>query len=115
MITLVRTATMTAAVALLAVASSAVAQENHFKLICQGFGASGAREPVGDRDHHAIEVVQESCRIESGPWSGWVLTNTNIWEWDGPNAVLLSGSGVARAGRLFGERDGVGKPGANDG
>ena len=28
--------------------------------------------------------------------SGAVLTGTNIWEWNGPNAVLLSGNGVIR-------------------
>ena len=90
MITFVRTASMTAAIALLAVASSAVAQENHFKVTCQDVGASGAREPVGDREGHAISVSQESCRIESGPWSGAVLTDTDTWEWEGTNAVVVS-------------------------
>jgi hypothetical protein len=96
MITFVRTATMTAAIALLAGAPSAIAQENHFKVSCQDIGASGAREPVGDREHHAISVAQASCRIESGPWSGAIVTDTETWEWDGTNAVLLSGSAVGR-------------------
>ena len=88
---------MTAAIALLAGAPSAVAQENHFKITCQGIGPQGAPEPVGDRAGHAISVTQESCRVESGPWSGVaVLTGTATWEWDGPNALLLSGGDVVR-------------------
>ena len=97
MITFVRTATMTAAIALLGVAPSAVAQENHFKITCQGIGPQGAPEPVGDRAGHAISVSQESCRIESGSWSGAVLTGGTTWEWDGPSgAVLVAGGDVAR-------------------
>ena len=58
MMTFVRTATMTAAIALLGVAPSAVAHENDFKITCQGIGPQGAPEPVGDRAGHAISVTQ---------------------------------------------------------
>jgi len=60
---------------------------------CQDVGNS-SHEPLGDREGHAIEVNQYSCRVESGAWVGGVMTGTVIWEWDGPKATELSNSGV---------------------
>lgn len=85
----------TAAIAFAAVAPSAVAQENIIKNTCQDVGVSPS-EPLGDREGHAISVVEYSCRVDSGPLSGGVMTGTAIWEWDKTNAVMLSNSGVIR-------------------
>ena len=54
------------------------------------------QEPLGDREGHAIEVAQYSCRVESGAWVRGVMTGTVTWEWDGPKATMLSGFGVTR-------------------
>ena len=87
----------TAVIALSATAPSAVAQENTATATCQAIGwGNGPPEPLGDREGHGISVGQYSCRVDSGPMSGGVLTGTIIWEWDGTNAVLLSESGVVR-------------------
>jgi hypothetical protein len=85
----------TATIALSATAPNAVAQEITATFTCQGLG-SGAPEPLGDREGHTIVVGEYSCRADSGPMSGAVGTGTNIWEWDGPNAVERSDSGVLR-------------------
>jgi hypothetical protein len=45
---------------------------------------------------HSIEVGQYSCRAESGPQAGSVGSGTDMWEWNGPKAILISSSGVAR-------------------
>jgi hypothetical protein len=92
---LVKISGIATANAFAAFASSAVAQETTFTSTCQGIG-SGAPEPLGDREGHSIQTSQGSCHVDSGPMSGGILTTTDIWEWDGPNAVLLSGSGVCR-------------------
>ena len=84
-----------AAIAFAAFAPSAVAQENIVKNTCQDVGV-GPPEPLGDREGHSISVARFSCRIESGPMGGGVLTGTVIWEWDKTNAVLVSGSAVDR-------------------
>jgi hypothetical protein len=60
-------------------APGAVAQETSFKQICQEVGGN-APEPVGDREGHTITVSQYSCRVDSGPMSGGVVTGTAIWE-----------------------------------
>jgi hypothetical protein len=83
-----------AAVASAALSPSAVAEENN-PCPCQAIGG-GAPESLGDREGHSISVSQVSCRIDSGPLSGGVLTGSSIWEWDGPDAVELIGSGVIR-------------------
>lgn len=85
----------TTVIALSATAPSAVAQENTYTLTCQLVGG-GAPEPVGDREGHSISVEEDSCRVDSGPLSGGVLTGSAIWEWNGSNAVLLSANGVVR-------------------
>src|SRR5271166_6822065 len=85
----------TAVIALSATAPSVVAQENTDTLTCQDVGV-GPPEPLGDRKDHGISVGEYSCRVDSGPMSGGVSTGTDILEWDGTNAVLLSDSGVIR-------------------
>lgn len=87
----------TAAIAFAAFAPSAIAQGPLVRYTCQDVGNS-APEPLGDREGHAIQVEQYTCHIDSGPMKGAVSTGTNIWEWDKTNAVLVSGSGVARMG-----------------
>jgi hypothetical protein len=84
-----------AAIAFAAFAPSALAQEDIIKYACQSVGNS-APEPLGDREGHSISVEQFSCRVESGPMSGGVMSGALIWEWDKTNAVLISGSGVVR-------------------
>jgi hypothetical protein len=86
----------TAVIALSATAPSAIAQENTYTLTCQLVGTIGPPEPLGDRQGHAISVEADSCRVDSGPMSGGVLTGSAIWEWEGTNAVLLSANGVVR-------------------
>jgi len=85
----------TAIITLSATAPNAVAQEHTATFTCQGLG-SGAPEPLGDREGHTISVNEYTCLADSGPMSGAVATGTNIWEWDGPNAVQISDSGVER-------------------
>jgi hypothetical protein len=88
-------AVATAAIALGAFAPSAFAQETTVTATCQAVGG-GAPEPLGDREGHSISVGQVSCRVDDGLMSGGVLSGTDIWEWDSPNAVMLSNSGVIR-------------------
>lgn len=83
------------AIAFAAFAPDAVAEEITYTWTCQDVGA-GAPEALGDREGHSITVNEASCHSESGPMSGAVLTGTTIWEWTGPNAVLLSSNGVVR-------------------
>jgi hypothetical protein len=81
---------------LLALPVSASAQDkaqDHW--LCQDVGHF-AQEPLGDREGHAIEVAQYSCRVESGQWAGAVSNGTVVWERDGPKATMLSDSGVTR-------------------
>lgn len=78
-----------------AFAPSAIAQEKTTAWTCQGVG-SGAFEALGDREGHSLDIGQYSCRAESGPQAGSVGTGTAMWEWDGPKAILISNSGVAR-------------------
>jgi len=84
----------TAAIALAVVMPSAVAQEKE-TFTCQTVGTA-APEPLGDREGHAISVSEASCRADSGPDAGGVVTGTTIWEWDKTNGVVVSGNGVVR-------------------
>ncbi len=84
-----------AGVSLGAFGHSAVAQENTIAWTCQENGAAQL-EPLGDREGHSILVEEPSCRADSGPLAGGVQTSVLVWEWDGPKAVMLSGSGVIR-------------------
>ena len=83
------------AIAFMAAAPSAVAQEVTIKSNCSIVG-DAAPEPLGDRDGHAFSVQVDDCLDQSGPFVGGVYTDTAIWEWNGPNAVLVSGGGVMR-------------------
>jgi hypothetical protein len=83
------------ATALAAVVPGAIAEENTSTWTCQIVG-SGAREPLGDREGHAISVSDYSCYIESGPFAGGDVTGTNVWEWDKTNAVLVTGQSISR-------------------
>jgi hypothetical protein len=80
-----RIATATA-IALAGVVPGAIAEESTSTWTCQIIG-SGAREPLGDREGHAISVSDYSCYIESGPFAGGDVTGTNVWEWDKTNAA----------------------------
>jgi hypothetical protein len=86
----------TAVITLAAAAPSAVAQDNTFTISCQNIGG-GAAEPLGDRPDHSVLVSDYSCRADSGPLKGGVWTGNTIFEFDGPNAVVVSGNGVVRA------------------
>ena len=85
----------TAVIVVSAAASSALAQENTATYSCQDVGV-GPPEPLGDREGHSITVGGFSCRIDTGPMKGGVVTGSGIWEWDGTNAVSLAHSSVAR-------------------
>jgi hypothetical protein len=84
-----------AAVAIVAFAPSAFAEEIIVKYACQNIGAL-APEPLGDREGHSISIGQFSCRVEAGPMSGGVMSGMVIWEWDKTNAILVLGNGVVR-------------------
>ena len=86
-----------AVIALLAIAPTALAQENAFTTTCQEMG-SGAPQPPENRLGDLISVEQDRCSVDSGPLIGGVLIEEIIWEWNTTktNAVLLSGSGVIR-------------------
>jgi hypothetical protein len=43
-----------------------------------------------------LQVNNYACRVESGPMAGAILTGTNVLEWNGPRATVLSGNGIAR-------------------
>jgi hypothetical protein len=83
------------AIAFAAFAPNASAQEMSFKEICQRVGAF-APEPVGDREGHSISVGQYSCRVESGPMDGAVVTGNVIIDWDKSNGVEVLGDAVVR-------------------
>lgn len=83
-------------VALATAAASALAQTPITgKAYCVSVGMS-PMEPIGDRAGHALQVATYSCRSEGGPMDGGVMTGSNIYEWDGGKAVLLSATGVGR-------------------
>ena len=73
---------------------SAMAQELHGHNVCRSVGAF-TPEQLGDREGHALATSQSSCQGTEGEADA-VLTETNIWEWDGPKAKELSGYGVWR-------------------
>jgi hypothetical protein len=85
----------TAAIAFIAAAPSAGAQENTIAFTCTIVGV-GPAEPLGDRDGHAISEALYSCLATSGPLSGGVWTETIVWEWSKNNGVLISSAGIVR-------------------
>ena len=82
------------AIAFAAFAPDAAAQQITATGTCQAVGANGAPEPLGDREGHGISIVQVSCHVDSGPMKDGILTGSDILEWDGPNAVLVSSTGI---------------------
>jgi hypothetical protein len=90
---LLKTSRILVAIAVAAFASGSGAQEGFSKYSCQSFGG-GAPEPLGD--DLLISTDQYTCHVDSGPMSGGVLTGETIWKWNGPDAVLVSGSGIVR-------------------
>jgi hypothetical protein len=69
---------------------SATAQDSNTNVwACRNFGAA-APEPIGDREGHALYLVQWNCRAESGPLAGGVATGDAAYEFDGPKANLLT-------------------------
>jgi hypothetical protein len=84
-----------ASTAIIAFAPRTFAQEVTYTITCQDVGA-GTPEPLGDREGHTIAIYEGSCRADSGPLSGAIWTGRDIFEWNGPNAVLVSGNGVVR-------------------
>jgi hypothetical protein len=78
----------------LALGAPGAAAQNLRVFTCQDVGV-GAPEPLGDREGHSISIYRGSCRVE-GAYAGGVSTDEGIWEWDGPKAVELSGSGIVR-------------------
>lgn len=90
-------------------APSATAEDVHGHIVCRQVGAF-TPEQLGDREGHALSMTQSSCQTTEGPLAGAVQTETNMWEWDGPKAKELSGSGVARkpgATQAFQHTDGA--------
>lgn len=81
------------ALAFAAVIGAASAQT--FKNNCYPTGTSQL-EQIGDRPNHAIQVNNFTCRFEGGILDGAVNTGINVYEWDGPRAITLSGSSVIR-------------------
>jgi hypothetical protein len=75
------------------VAPGAIAQ-NVRVFTCQTVG-NDPPEALGDREAHMLSVHQGSCRAD-GAYAGGVSTEEIIWEWDGPKAIELSGSGIIR-------------------
>jgi len=84
-----------AAPALLCVAGVAQAKGELFKSRCTVIGNSAA-DNIGDRPDHKISVANVVCAVSGGVMEGGVMTAETIYEWDGPNATLLSGGGVLR-------------------
>jgi hypothetical protein len=82
------------AIALSALAPAAKAQETGHD-ICRGIGAF-APEQLGDREHHALAINQDSCQTTEGPTAGSVYNDVTVMEWGGPQAKELSGFGVGR-------------------
>ncbi len=92
---LLKASVIVGAIAFIAAAPSAVAQEVTITTNCSMVGHS-APEPLGDRDGHGYSVEEHICLDQSGPLVGDIYTGTVIWEWGKTNAVLVSGSGVVR-------------------
>jgi hypothetical protein len=73
----------------------ATAQEQRSHNDCSNVGGF-TPEQLGDREGHALSEAASSCQITDGPLAGAVVTETGLWEWDGPKAKELSDYGVAR-------------------
>jgi hypothetical protein len=69
-----------------------------YSLHCENAGMA-PHDALGDRDGHAMSVSNYTCRVAGGPLDGGVLTGTQHWEWQGPNATGLGGNSVMRHGK----------------
>ncbi|MDQ6628136.1 MAG: hypothetical protein M3Z29_06765 [Pseudomonadota bacterium] len=65
------------------------------KSICTFIGVN-PQEQLNDRQGHAISISQFTCRAEGGLLDGAVMTGSQIYEWNGVNAVGHAGYGVYR-------------------
>ncbi len=65
------------------------------KSICTFIGVN-PQEQLNDRQGHAISISQFTCRAEGGLLDGAVMTGSQIYEWNGANAVGHAGYGVYR-------------------
>ena len=84
-----------AAAALAIAMAGAPALAQSWQATCEYVGAP-TREPVGDQENHALGAVQYTCRVLDGPLANAVLTGSNLFEWNGPNATALYAEGVYR-------------------
>ncbi|HZM56603.1 MAG TPA: hypothetical protein VFC03_16400 [Acidimicrobiales bacterium] len=63
--------------------------------VCTFIGMSPP-EPLNDRQGHTISISQFTCKAEGGVLDGAVMTGSQIYEWNGVNAVGHAGYGVYR-------------------
>jgi hypothetical protein len=82
------------AITLSALVPGAKAQESGHD-ICRSIGAF-TPEQLGDREHHALAIIQDSSQTTEGHTAGSVYNDTAVMEWDGAQAKELSGFGVGR-------------------
>jgi hypothetical protein len=92
---------LAAVIAFAAFAPSAGAQQMSFKMICQDVGAF-APEPVGDHEGHMMSVDRYSCRMESGPMNGAVVSGGDVTNWDKGVGVEVLGNAAVRKPGGFG-------------
>jgi hypothetical protein len=91
---LLKASGIVAVIAISALAPGAKAQETSHD-ICRSIGGF-TPEQLGDREHHALAINQESCQSVEGPTAGSVSNDITVMEWDGAHAKELSGFGVGR-------------------
>lgn len=82
-------------IALALATPSANAQEVHARDVCREMG-NNAPEPLADRQGHSIFFSESSCKVMEGPTAGAVMTQSALYEWDGPTATMISAYGVDR-------------------
>src|SRR3954471_6261976 len=58
---------------------------------------SASQDPIGDKDGHRINSVQNSCLGMEGLLKGAVYSGSSTSEWDGPQGTYLLGGGIIRA------------------
>ena len=90
------------ALSLAALVGDAAAQSPiTWKLHCNVVGVAQP-ELIGDRPGHALQVGEQSCRVEGGPMDGALFTSSGISEVEAGGIVLLSAHGVVRKpGSMF--------------
>jgi hypothetical protein len=85
------------ALALLGLSTTAMAnaQENIATYACQEVGSNLA-EPLAGDESHRLKVVDYSCLATTGPMSGGIGTERDVFEIDPDGWRLLMGGGVIR-------------------